>query len=894
MWAVYPTKYFKDNISDSNELFKLCEAGDYEKVKTLVLEQNVNIYKRAGGDFSFVSLFVALQSKNQEIVNLLLDVYESDLEALSETSFKRALVAMPEDQSEELLKALTTESDGFALPVLLKSKNLEKPRCAFMRTQLRNKDDLSIKLAKYLETENGFCDLNWRTFKDELDESFLHLAVYYEMTAVVKRLMSNFTVDCRILNSRNHSPLHYAVFIGNLEIVKLLMSKADSDVFISDSSYLYQAAMSGQQKVVDFVIEQMIASGKILQGILEIPFTIEEYQSKHTANFLLHVLARNGNFLQFINSRNFNSIDEETFCCQNSNGDTVLHFLVLSYQRKLDEKINLISKFAGKYPKLLMVENNDRHLPLHLAAFHDTRGQRLYNHILKLTAKSCGNPEIFLANVDAAVSAVEKAIELNKGISSDYIKHFEKIFQSHRTRFLHKTIQIDKSFKSLNGILSSSLLKINPNEFYNGTNGFLLVLNDNSYDRNFNWHPSQETFKRFRMLMEHYAVEDFNASDESGRTLFMLIVGFCNDNEFMRSLIAAGADCRVETSDGLTCLHHAAVNHKNKEIIQLLIDNGADPTKSSSKLGLAIHVALRSENVNAVKTLSRFLTVEDLTRKVGPLKETLIQSAMHSTEEVFPFLVEVYRNLNIKIDVNERNDDGDNLPMIACGASRAEHLDFIFTNFIDEIDFEALNKQAQTFTYKFSSCQQMMRSEFLFDKFPILSTIVNQQINLVNDDGVSAMDNLVVMFTWDSSDEYFEFITKRITFEKLQESFYKFFECYSITQKLMQKFPNMLDDMTSSKLYNTLEHSTHSNRIFTILLEKLSNCLSDVKSTESKNVLHLVCEHNDLEIIDVMIKSLSGGELRQLADEVDDDNKKPFQVLSEANKIVFENVFLIK
>lgn len=891
MNQIYVSTIYSGSLKSASELFKFCADGDFEKVKSLT-NANANIYKPVGGGYNFVPLTVAFNVKNLKLVNFLLDIYERDLEALKGTNFKRALVAFPDDQTEELCKTVEAEPSDDVVPVLFKNSNRASPKCFYLRQKLANKYDQSLRLARKLEVENGCCDLNWRFIHSDPEDSFLHLAIYFGMKTVVGRLLNHPTVESKLLNSNSHSPLHYAIHSGNHLIINLLLSKSDYSRFHDDPSYLYQAAVSGKPNALDFVMDKMLESGKSLHDILRTKFQFEYYEQTTRFDYLFHVIANSGSCQGILESEKY-LYDEQDFLLQNSNGDTFLHRLVLNSHLKLNVKIKEISRAAGKFPKLLLVENIDKHLPLHLAAFADVRGHKLFHHLLNLTVKESGNPSIFFANIDSAVSTVEKAIEVNRGLSLSYLQNFEEILQSHGPRLLMKTIKVDKRHKSLQGILSSKV-HINPNAFYDGSNGFLSMLQHDIEKFWFNT-PGRETYKRLQLLMNYHPIEDVNARDGNGTTLFMQIIGFCEDNDFIESLIKSGADCLAMNVQNVTCLHHAVMNLKNKEIIQLLLDHGADPSVASRSLGMPIHFAIKHGNVVAVESLIPLLSGDDLLKKFGRDDETLIQFCMAcSRDDILRIVCEFYASRNVKIVVNDVNGNGDNMPMIALNNSNAEHLDFIFSNFIDEINFDARNKTGETFVHKFALCQQMMRCEALFEKIPILSAIVNKQMNSVNDNGLSPMDNLLVICEYDGGvdDTSINFFTKFISVENLRKNFHKFVKSFLLTQKLMEKFPKILDDMKGDKYYRIMSESTIEPQTFDFILHQLLSKLADVRNSYGKNVLHLVCESNDPAIIDSTIKLLLDDDLKEFANEIDVSDQRAFDLLNDINKSAFGKCFV--
>lgn len=896
MNQIYPSTFCTNPDSDfldsASDLFKYCAAGDIVGVKSL-LNQNENIYReiglsnyRAG---NVVPMFVAFSSKNLKLVNELLDIYERDLEALSGLNFKSALIALPEDQTEEFMSIVETEVSDDVIPVLLKVNNNVVPKCVFLRRKLKERSDKSLQLAEKLK-KNGRCDLNWQIDLNGLEDSFLHLAIHLGLNSVINRLLSHPTVNPQVKNSSSHTPLHWALHKGNLDIVNLLLSTHDCEKYYDDPSYLYQAALSGKQRAVEFMINEILKSGKSMQDILEIPFSRGDCYEGATLDYLLHVLVQNGSNLEFSIQSQL-KLNEQDFYKQNSNGETILHQLVLSPFEKLKPTIKLITDIAKKYPKLLLIKNKNHQLPLHYAAFYCTLGQRLYKHLWNLTVQESGNPDIFFDDPEAAVTTLEKAITINSFLSAEYLKNFERLLVTHGTRLLHKVIQSDRKLKTLKGILSSSI-KINPNEFYEGKNAFLLLNYD--IDRSFRSICGQEI--RLRMLDDYHPIKDPNERDDTGTSLFMYIVSYCENNDFVRSLINAGADCLAKNSEGLTCLHFAASNSKNKEIVQLMLDNGADPTALSFSNKLAIHFAIFHENLENVKVLLPLMSNDDLKSKLGKLNETLIHLSMRLYRlDVLKTIWDYYEIKGIEIEVNSTNDDGDNLPMIALGSSNVQHLDLLFSKYFNEIDFNHKNTEGETFVHKITSFQQVVTvwKNKSFDTYPKLHQIINDQMNLKNIQGDTPMDNLSFQcqFQTNPEDDIFQFFVQQITFENLQENFHKFFRSPLMIQTITTRFPDILDNLKMETAYRIFESALCNFSSYVFLFKNLSIMFADVHSSRNRNVLHLVCESNDIKIIDATLKKMSEEVFEKLKKEQDVDGKTPVQFLNDENQEILAKCF---
>lgn len=157
MYQNYPLPYDISYLENASEILRFCDNGDWISVEKLI-SRGENIYQRVTQCMNHVPLSVALLRKNEKLVNMLLDIYERDLEVLNGTDFKRALIAQPEDQTEEFFNIVETQPSADATPVLLKMNNNETPGCVYLRKKLNQKNDLSLKIAKKLEMKNGACD----------------------------------------------------------------------------------------------------------------------------------------------------------------------------------------------------------------------------------------------------------------------------------------------------------------------------------------------------------------------------------------------------------------------------------------------------------------------------------------------------------------------------------------------------------------------------------------------------------------------------------------------------------------------------------------------------------------------------------------------------------------
>jgi ankyrin repeat protein len=885
---IYPSGFYEQSLDreTSSEIFKVCLDGEVEKVRSLV-NDNVNIYQYLMPNYKITPLFVTLPNKHEEIANLLLDVYECDLEALSQTNFTRALIALPEDQTEEFYKTIELEADGDnSLPVLIKLNNRETPKCVFLRRTLKSRDDSSVKIARQLEEKNGLCDLNSGTGDED---SFLHLAIAYDLKTTTEKLLKNPKTNKTIANRYDHTPLHYAIFAGNLQVVERILSNYHENVFVDDSSYLYQAAVSGKEKLFDFVVDKLMENGKSFKDILKTSFTFNSYFYDNFTETLLHVLVKNANFIRFI-QKHQEDLDEDVLSIKNSKGNTILHEIVQTWSQNAKEKTNLVEKIVEKFPKLLLVENNDRQLPVHLAAKSDIPRQRFFRLLLQMTVKESGNPEIFYSNDEVVLEVFMEAIRLNNGLSKELWNSFKGVLKAHGPQFLQKTISIDKKVKTLTGILSANV-KVDPNEYFDGRNAFHALL---SYELKFYYGippANNEMMVRLKALMEHQPIADINARDATGTTIFMFIVGFCRDNDFIESLVASGADCTAVNNVGSTCLHYAMMNVNNKEVVGILLKNNADASKSSPEFGLPIHFGTLLGNEYAVDALigDQSLTDDKIAGKFTKFNRTLIQTCMSSyNKQIIQKVIDLHKTRSIELDVNQLDDNGNTLAMINLENQEGEIIGFLLDNFKDQIDFGIRNNQNETFISKLT--KQVYFTRKFIDWHPVLKESLNAELKA---GGEILMENLLTTLDYESlADEiYLNFLVGTIDQENLTSNFHKFSRNVDLIQRIFEKYPTILDDLSTELWFKIIENFSENLEKFELVFAKLPASANDLKSSNDRNFLHVVCEKNNFEVIYNFINRLSVKKVEELSKDIDKDKQKPFDLLNDDNKLIFKSVF---
>lgn len=255
------TSFHPSYLERASEIF--CVDGDVEKVAKSIA-RGENIYQTFSLNQCFVPLSVALLMKNEKLANMFLDIYERDLELLDGTRFKLALIAMSDDQTDEFLNTIEIEPSGDVTPVLLKTKNNETPRCVYLRKKLLDKNDLSLKFTTTLETKNNTCDINWKCLNGD-GETFLHIAIYYELKSIVQRLLQHPMIDPSI-KVNGETTMNYALRVRNFEIINMLSSVPHFRTFYESQIGLFQAVTFSEPMDLEFFFQEVHGKRKNLRG----------------------------------------------------------------------------------------------------------------------------------------------------------------------------------------------------------------------------------------------------------------------------------------------------------------------------------------------------------------------------------------------------------------------------------------------------------------------------------------------------------------------------------------------------------------------------------------------------------------------------------------------------
>ena len=158
-------------------------------------------------------------------------------------------------------------------------------------------------------------------------------------------------------------------------------------------------------------------------------------------------------------------------------------------------------------------------------------------------------------------------------------------------------------------------------------------------------------------LIDHGA--DVNATNKNNRTALM-IACFKRYVDSITILLKAGSDTNIEDKDGDTCLMHAVAGDFSKEVLQAMIDHGADVNATNKDIKTALMWACEMRHVDAIHVL---LKAESDTNIVDKNGATCLMYAV-----VLDCSIEVLQAMiDHGADVNATNEDNRPALMLACG-----------------------------------------------------------------------------------------------------------------------------------------------------------------------------------------------------------------------------------
>ncbi len=417
------TKTFKLYI---DKLYKSKKKEEIEEILNISYKDDINFHiKDIQNNYP---LQIAIENKNLEIINLLLsckeihlnskfkdvhDIYRGKKIGNIRTNYT-LLYTLIKNKEKNLVKPLL---DNLSLYNIYKNKTnikeifdiennyenridkiyiKETPLHALIDTgnintiklfidklyELKNeglldKEDIEKNLNGITEHRELCKKSNYHNKYEILRETPLHYAIKMGNTEVVRLLLSYKEININIKPEYNgKSPLHYAIETGNIEIINLLLSHKEININEKDKyreTTLNYAIKSGNLNIFNIVIKNKKIDMKtnldensiryaIESGNLEIFKALLSYKEIDANSILkenlLHHAARVGNLEMLKILLSFKGTDINS---ENSDKETLLHCAVKS------ESLEIVKLLLSNEKIDVNIKNNRNKAPLHNA-----------------------------------------------------------------------------------------------------------------------------------------------------------------------------------------------------------------------------------------------------------------------------------------------------------------------------------------------------------------------------------------------------------------------------------------------------------------------------------------------------------------------------------------------
>lgn len=376
-------------------------------------------------------LYQAMQAKHDDVIDLLLDIHERDLRVLATTEFGKALVALGEDQTDELLQALKKESTGDVVPVLLKATNLDTPTIAYLSKRKTHQKDRSIEFAHRLEAKDGMSDIsNERKFLN----GRLGLAIDDKNDSLLNRLLAIL----RIADENYYRNFELKLKISDGSANEL--ESVEPEVVAGDLSILRSAVESKNFDALLLVVDKMLKSEKFtLEEILRLEH-FRKVKNVADANFNLKVL------------RHFDLAFEDFEDLTRSVYGNILHLFLFKEANNAT-----IRDLITSHSKLVMERDDWGHFPIYSAItfFSSSRNLKDQCEIIELLydtmVEQSGNADVTNdEDIDDFLDCLALddvgnlfAMDESAGIAlmqKIFNGKFAKILEDHGVEILHKVL----------------------------------------------------------------------------------------------------------------------------------------------------------------------------------------------------------------------------------------------------------------------------------------------------------------------------------------------------------------------------------------------------------------------------------------------------------------------
>jgi len=873
------------------DIFENIQDNNVENIK-IIIENGGNIFKTCHFSFSSrTSLSLEMQLKylqagisvdktihelplthslifceTDEVAHYLLDIYERDLEVLKGTHFKKALVAMPEDQTEEFLSCCqfsVLDDVKFIEPVLLKKNNLESPKLAYLSRKLKDKNDQSLKFIKKLE-KNGSCDLSFE-FGD--NKTILSRFIYSYKFDIIVRLYNSPFVDEDIKNNHKNDFLNRYFYDSDLSSHEYLF-----DNFKFDQCHITWCTNFKYVKKLNFVLNHMIKFQKYsLNDILKMECNMPDHTIENDKSIVLYEIIKSG-FHEDLNLE----FDEEIFYPKD---DVIIEDFFNSWIN-FNEDLEKVKRFFKKYPKILALKVKENFTVLHFTVM------TLNYEAMKMVFELYEDKDIFIKDEDTAVKCLERSSKLfctNYKEATEVLKlllqnHFESFITKHGSKIIHNLRDWFNKIPCAKYFTSLPFFKIDTE----GEFSIYKSIVDSPHDY---W----ESFEEF---INMFPKPDWNIVNSHGLTLFMKACSNINDNpEFLKSIIDKQPDCvHKRTSNNSTCLHFVA-GHETSEIVKIMIESGVDPQVMNTENIKPIFLACN--NFEIFSFLLKFESDEDLNTRYGDGPDTLFCSIrdrevmeLFLTRNVDP-LAPSYEGLSsiflqyyddaidvtfhhiksekLKVDINMKDNEGNGFLIRAINRWSPLYLRLLLKYFKNDLDFCTCNNKGENFTQK---VMNVKNSNVFLEFFDIIKEKCLKEF----------LDNLSDFAEIDVSNLFH--VLEHFDLEMFKANLPNLINYESVVMKIFNQ------DALSyffNKLPSTIIKSIRScnnEKSIEFILTKLNPEIFSKTKDGDENILHVVCGKNNNKIIEDFLIFLSTEQINEFSKQTF-DGKRPFDMLND-------------
>lgn len=168
------------------------------------------------------------------------------------------------------------------------------------------------------------------------------------------------------------------------------------------------AAHGGNQKLAKYIIDKMLnATGLVAQWIAH------KYLMKYQRNYdsegdrFVHIAAKSGHYNLITRSI---ILFDQFACLQNNQGETILHILAKNIYGPREDLTEMMEKLVKKFPELLLIEDKNGYLPLHIAVSY-AYNVDFVKSLWVLTCKATGDDKIFSKDPKIALRLMDSVID---------------------------------------------------------------------------------------------------------------------------------------------------------------------------------------------------------------------------------------------------------------------------------------------------------------------------------------------------------------------------------------------------------------------------------------------------------------------------------------------------